>query len=205
MAGLKSIKTLALSAAATGLMVAGTVPANAQSRESRDYSRDRDGISVGEIIAGVAILGGLAAILGGGRNRNDPYRGNGTYGYEYDQPYNTGYGYEQSQYGGSREAVEQCVNAASYEARRYNRAARVTDIRDIDRKRDGYDIKGRVEANQVYGGYDRRYGNYDRGYNDRYGSNYGNNSNYGRDTGSFTCKVRYGRVADVRVSGISRT
>ena len=66
--------------------------------------------------------------------------------------------------------------------------ARVTDIRSIDRKRDGYRIKGTVVVNERGGGWGRDY-------NYRYrGRNY--------DQGKFSCDVRYGRVVDVDFSGL---
>ena len=81
-------------------------------------------------------------------------------------------------YGSSRNAVEQCVYAAERSANRYSYGGRanVTDIRSVKSKRDGYTVRGRIE---VGGGWDRR-----------------------SDRGNFTCKVRYGRVADLDFSGI---
>ncbi|TXC67755.1 hypothetical protein FSZ31_12320 [Sphingorhabdus soli] len=180
---------IALGTAAAGMMATAAVPAQAADR----YDRRGDGIGVGEIIAGVAILGGLAAILSSG-NRDRDYRG-GTNGYD-DPYYNNGYndGYDQQSYGGSRAAVQQCVAATQNEARRYGQGrVRITDITDIDRNRGGYTINGRLQVQD-----------YNRGYGNRYDSRYDNR--YDRrsrvDNGSFRCKVRNGRVVDVDIRGI---
>src|SRR5690606_32167943 len=126
-----------------------------------------------------------------GRDGRDRYRGNDRYDDRYD---NRG--------GNSRSAVEQCVRAAERGASRssFRGNAKVTDIRSIDRKRDGYTVKGRIAVNTMNRDYrrgDNRYGrgwdNDYRGWNDRYA---------GYDAGKFTCKVQYGRVADVKYSGI---
>ena len=64
----------------------------------------------------------------------------------------------------------------------------MTDIRDVDAKRDGYRVKGTIIVNERNGGWGRDY-------NYRYsGRNY--------DSGRFTCDVRYGRVVDLDYSGI---
>jgi hypothetical protein len=75
-------------------------------------------------------------------------------------------------------AVNQCVRAAEFEARRFGRFAQVTDIRDIDRTRFGLRVQGRIV---VDGGRGWRGGN---------------------DRGRFTCYVDRGRVYDVRLSGL---
>lgn len=75
-------------------------------------------------------------------------------------------------------AVNQCVRAAEFEARRFGRFAQVTDIRDIDRTRFGLRVQGRIVVEN--GG--RWRGNTDRG--------------------RFTCFVDRGRVYDVRFSGL---
>lgn len=174
---------IALGTAAAGMMAATAVPAQANDR----YDRRGDGISAGEVIAGVVILGGLAAILSGGnRDRDRDYRG-GTYGYDNND-------YNRSRYG-SRQAVEQCVAATRQEARRYSRGqVQVTDISDIDRNRNGYTIRGRLQVQDNYRGRSNRY-------DSRYDSRYDNRRGY--DNGSFRCKIRNGRVVDVDIRGIS--
>jgi hypothetical protein len=173
-----------IGSAAAGAMAVST-PALA-----RDRYDDDDGISAGEIIAGAVVLGGLAAILGSSnRDRYDrdyrydrrDYR----YGDRYDR---RGYGYNNAN--SARAAVEQCVRAAERQAQRYTgRDAEVYEIRDVDRERRGYEIKGRIAVQDGYG-YGRR--------ND-YRRNYRNS---GWDEGSFTCDVRNGRVVDLDFKGI---
>lgn len=83
--------------------------------------------------------------------------------------------------GGGRgdRAVNQCVRAAEFEARRFGRFAQVTDIRDIDRTRRGLRVQGRLVVEQG--------GRWRGG---------------GVDRGRFTCFVDRGRVYDVRLSGL---
>lgn len=149
--------------AATALTAASITPAAAQDR------RDRDGISAGEIIAGAVVIGGIAALAGafdGGRRDRDfrdrDYRGGGFAG-------------------GPRVAVDRCVRAAENQARRFGgyRFADVIDVRDIDRTRDGFRVRGRiaVEGSPRWGG--RR-----------------------SDRGNFTCRFDGRGVPQVNYSGI---
>ncbi len=172
-------------AAAGAMALAGATPAQARDRHD-------DGLSVGEVIAGAVIIGGIAAVASAAsKNRgydyrdgryygNDGYRGNDRYGYR----------------GNPRGAVQSCVNAARQDARRYGyRQAQVTDIRDVDDTRYGWRVKGRIMVDGNYRG-----GRYDRnGYRDR-------NNRYqrwnDRDSGSFTCHIERGRVARLDFSGI---
>ncbi|WP_057884038.1 hypothetical protein [Tsuneonella troitsensis] len=162
--------------AAGAMALASASPAMAQ-----DRYRDRDGgISAGEIIAGALVIGGIAAVASSiGKDRN--YRG--TYGEPYyNGNYNSRYGY--NNYGNPRQAVEQCVRAAQRGAY----GARVTDIRDVDRKNYGYRVKGTVVVNERGGGWGRDY-------NYRYsGRNY--------DQGRFTCDVQGNRVVGLDYSGL---
>lgn len=159
----------AVAAAATGAMLSAAPVAQAR-------DRDRDGISAGEIIAGAVIIGGLAAIL----SDNDRYDDR-RYGYD-RQRYDRGnYGYDYRRHGNARQAVNQCVRDVEYRSGRWGRTD-VTEIRDIDRRRDGYIVKGRVIVRDGYRGRYGRGGYYDRG--------------------KFSCFVRYGRVEDVRFSGL---
>lgn len=161
--------------AAGAMALASASPAMAQ-----DRYRDRDGgISAGEIIAGALVIGGIAAVASSiGRDRNYP----GTYGEPYyNGGYNSRYGYN---YANPRQAVEQCVRAAQRGAY----GARVTDIRDVDRKNYGYRVKGTVIVNERGGGWGRDY-------NYRYsGRNY--------DQGRFTCDVQGNRVVGLDYSGL---
>jgi len=186
-------KALVGTVAAGAMAVTAVAPAQAQ---SRDY-RDRDGISAGEIIAGALVIGGIAAIASAaGRDNRYDDRYDRDYRGDYDRQ---GYGWA---YGNPRSAVEQCVYAAERTANRYSYRGRadVTDIRDVDRTRYGFKVKGRIAVNTMGRDWrrgDARYGrgwdNDYRGWNDRYA---------GYDAGKFTCEVRNGRVVDIDFSGI---
>jgi hypothetical protein len=166
----------AIGAATAGAMLMSAAPAAARDRY------DRDGIGAGEIIAGAVVLGGLAAILSSSDNdrydRDSRYddRNRGRYD---DARY--GYGYDYNRHGNSRSAVSQCVNSVERGSRRYGRTD-VTEVTSIDRKRDGYRVKGRVIVRDGYGGRWGRGGSYDKG--------------------KFTCEIRYGRVQDIKFSGL---
>lgn len=183
------MKTLskALAKGTIATVAAGALAATSSPAMARD--RDNDRIGAGEIIAGALIIGGIAAVASAASNNRDRYR------YD-DRRYrgNDRYRYDNRR-GNSRQAVEQCVRAAQSTANRYSYGgqARVTDIRDIDRKRDGYNVKGRIAVNTRSNDWRRGWGNDYRGYDRR---------NSGYDSGRFTCKVRYGRVADLDFSGI---
>ncbi|MEL7446600.1 MAG: hypothetical protein AAGK02_12440 [Pseudomonadota bacterium] len=145
----------------------GTVAAGAMALASANpaMARDRnDKIDAGDVIAGALIIGGIAAIASAASKDRDRhyrhdtrYRDRGDYrGYN-----NRGY-YKNSRRGGSRVAVEKCVNAAERQARRFGgfRYADVTQIRDVDRTRNGYRVKGRIVVDGARG-YGRN--SYDRG------------------------------------------
>ena len=113
-----------------------------------------------------------------------------------------GYDNRYAQAGDPRQAVEQCVYAAENGANRYSYGGRsqVTDIRQIDRKRDGYTVRGRIAVNTQGRNYRRGDPRYGRGWNNDYR---GWNSAYsGYDSGQFTCKVRYGQVVDLDYDGV---
>jgi hypothetical protein len=186
--------------AAIGAAVAGAMTLTATPAFARH--RDDDGIDAGEVIAGAVILGGLAAILSSndGGYRNDDRYGdrdgrydNGRYddGRDNDDRYgdrdgrygDNRYGYDRGRYGNSRSAVNQCVNSVEQRSGRYGRTD-VTEIRSIDRIRGGYEVRGRVVVRDGY------HGNWGRGRGGSY------------DKGRFTCTVRYGRVDDIRLSGL---
>lgn len=187
-----------------------TAPAQAQYRYDR-YDRD-DGISAGEIIAGAVIIGGIAAAVGaianGGRDPDRYY----TRGYDYD-PYD-GYDrrYRDPRYRGyypqrltARQAVERCVQAAENRGNRRFGRTDVTEIRDVDRNRYGFRVRGNLV---VQDGYDRRGNGYGYGYGrrgryDPYG--YGGYGGYGGvDRGRFTCDVGYDGRARIDFDGIRR-
>jgi hypothetical protein len=178
-------------ALAKGTIAAVAAGALAIGSASPAVARDRDnGIGAGEVIAGALILGGIAAVVASsGNDRN-------SYADRYGDRDRYGYGA-----GNSRSAVEQCVYTAERQASRYSYGnAKVTDIRSVKNTRDGYTVRGRIAVNQM----GRPWRSGDRTYGNGWGNDYrGWNSSYrGYDSGSFTCKVKYGRVADLKFSGI---
>ncbi|WP_086617374.1 hypothetical protein [Erythrobacter tepidarius] len=152
-----NVARLALGAVAASALAAASVsPATA-----RDHG-DRDGISAGEIIAGAVVIGGIAALAGA--FDGDRWDRRDYYGDRWDRGDHWGFG------GGARGAVERCVRAAENQARRFGgyRYADVIDVRDVDRRRFGFRIEGRIEVSD--GG---RWGGRGRGY----------------DRGRFTCRL----------------
>ncbi len=183
------------SAVSAAVLVSAAAPANAQTYRDRD----RGGVSAGEVIAGVAILGGLAAVIAAAsdNNNNDRYddrynrypntNGYPTNGYP-NNGYDNGYYRGSSQYNSGQQAIQQCIQAAQYEGRRYGSDVRVTQVRDVDRVRAGVRVRGNLVVNE-----------YDRG--NRYGNRYNSRRN-NYDRGSFTCTIQRGRVVDVDINGI---
>ena len=164
------MKKFLLGTAAAVLAVAAAAPASAQYRYDDRYDR-RDGIDTSDIVTGVAVLGGIAAIL----SAFD--RDGGRYGYDNRYRYRDGYSL--------------AVNSCGSEAERYGRGR--VRITDVDRRsNDRYRVEGVVESG--YGGYDTRY---DRGYDRRYdGREYARD--YGGER--FTCTAYgNGRIAEFRL------
>ena len=169
--------------AAGAMAMAAASPAAAQDRY-RHNDRNRGGLSTGEVIAGVAVLGGLAAVLASSRNNRDR-----------DYRYDDRRGWNDLQRGADR-AINQCVSAAERQARRWSGSrAEVTDIRDIDRNRRGFEVKGRIAVRDDYR-YSNRRSRYD------YRDYRRNSRNNGWDEGRFECDYRNGRVVDIDFSGI---
>ena len=161
------MKKILLGAAAAATALVAAAPASAQ--YSDRYGR-RGGIDSEDIAVGVAVIGGVAAILAA------LDRDGGRYGYDNRDRY--------------RDAYSAAVNACGYEAERYGRGR--VRITDVDRRsRDRYEVEGVVESG--YGGYDTRY---DRGYDRRYdGREYARD--YGE---RFTCVAYgNGRIAEFRM------
>ena len=165
-------KMLTGAAAAAVVTVSAAAPAQAQ-YYGRNYHRYDRGIDAGDIITGVAVLGGIAAIASAlGRDG----------GYGYGNRYRGGY--------------SAAVNACGYEAERYGRGGRVS-VTDVDRRGSySYRVRGVIDSGGGYG-YDR--GGYGYGY-DRGGYGYNRGyDNYGRS--SFTCTARSdGRVTNFRTN-----
>lgn len=191
-------KSLLSAGAAAAALVSVSAPAQARDRH------DRDNISAGEVIAGAVVLGGLAAVIAASDNDRRYDRGYDR-GNNYD--YNrAGFGYN-NRYGGGRSAVNLCVNGVENWANRYSRSD-VTQIRDIERTRYGYRVKGNVVVKDGWRGNNRGYDGYNRYDRDdrdgRYGGGYQGGYNRGYDKGRFTCYVERGRVVDIDYSGLDR-
>lgn len=184
-----------LTKALVGTVAAGAMAVSAASPAA---ARDRNGIDAGDVIAGALVIGGIAAIAAAASDNDRDYR--------YDRAGYNGYGYDNARYGygngNPRQAVAQCVAAAEQEANRFSWGGRadVTDIRNVRETRNGYQVSGRIAVNTMGRGWQRGYANYGRGWNGDYR---GWNSNLrGYDSGTFTCRTTFGRVADVDFNGI---
>ncbi|MEW4468164.1 hypothetical protein AB1K62_10065 [Parasphingorhabdus sp. JC815] len=163
-------KAMIGTAAATAMAVSAT-PAMA-----KGYDRDRGGISAGEIIAGAVVLGAIAAIASS--DDDDRYDDDRYDDDRYDRYYRYdryGRKYRHKRRISPRRAVRKCVRATERRAGYYGRA-NVTRIRDVDRTRYGYKVKGRVIVDNGY----RR----------------------GTDRGKFTCYINGNRVSDVRFKNL---
>jgi hypothetical protein len=169
---MKAISKTMLGAGGAALAaISFATPADAQWR-----GRDRDrGIDAGDIITGVAVIGGIAAIA------SAVGRDDGRYGYGYGNRYRNDYNY----------AVQSCAQ----EAQRMGRGR--VQITDVDRTgNDRYRVRGVVSADYGYGGGYGGYDRYDR--SDRYDRDYGRYGRGGRD--DFTCYARgNGRITDFRL------
>ena len=205
---MKALTKILTGAAAAALTVTAASPASAQIFGRDRY--DRGGIDTGDIITGVAVVGGIAAILGAFNRDGDRYGYDNRYRYRND--------------------YQNAVNACGAEAERYGQGGQVS-ITDIDRRNtNSYRVRGVIDAgynnygsygsygrydaradrygrydprSEGYGRYDPRAGNYGR-YDvrsDRYGRNdrYGQNDRYGRydQRVEFACTAHAnGRVTD---------
>lgn len=169
---MNTLKTAMIgTAAATALAVSAT-PAMAK-------NHDRGAISAGEVIAGAVVIGAIAAIASSGKKDryayNDSYRNDRNYRNNNNYRHNN---YRKNKRISSRRAVNKCVRATERKAGYYGRAD-VTQIRDVERTRYGYKVKGRVAVKTGYRG--------NRG---------------GYDRGKFTCYVEGKRVSDVRLKNL---
>lgn len=142
----KNITKGALGTVAAGAMALVSFGASATPAAANDRHRDR-GVDAGDVIAGAVIIGGIAALAGafdGDRNRNRDARFRG-----YDRGYDNNFRGR----GGGERAIERCIRVAERQARRFGgyRFADVTQIRDVDRTRYGFRVKGRIEVQGARG------------------------------------------------------
>lgn len=172
------MKTFTKALGKTGVAAA-VAGAMAVSSASPAAARDhKDGIDAGDVIAGALIIGGIAAIASAVDKDDRHYR---------DRRYRDR---RDVRRGGSRRAVESCVRSAERDARRYGyNYADVTQIRDVERTRYGWRVKGRIEVQGSRGYRDGYRG--DRGF---YNAKFGRHNRRGYDQGRFTCRIERGRV-----------
>ena len=183
--------------AVVGTFAAGAMAIGSMSPAvARDRDRDRDKIDGSDILTGALIIGGIAAVAAAASrndNRRDRYDDR-----RYDDRRYDDRGYNDRRYNDRRyrerydrrgwrqdhrqHAVAMCVRAAEDVAERYTRRGRaeVFDIRDVDRERGGFEVKGRIAVQERGRSYGR----------DRW------------DEGRFTCDVRRGRAVDLDFRGI---
>lgn len=170
-------KTIAGALAAALLTTAVATPAEARPRRCDD--RRGGGISLGDVVLGTIAVAGVATVVGalGDRRRSD--RGYDEARYD-DRRYGRD-GYADDE----RASIDACAYEAEREAgRRFGSAARV-DIDNVDRRRDGYGVRGTVLLEDRYAD-----------------SGYGRDRYYSRDRNArvaFTCTASYGRVDDLRI------
>ncbi|KEO91788.1 hypothetical protein EH31_03700 [Erythrobacter longus] len=154
-----------LTRATLGTVAAGAMAlASASPAMANDRHRDR-GIDAGDVIAGAVIIGGIAALAGafdGDRDRYRDRRHRDTRFRGYDRGFDNNFRGNFRGRGGGERAIERCIRVAERQARRFGgyRFADVTQIRDVDRTRYGWRIKGRME---VQGNRGFRGQNFDRG------------------------------------------
>jgi hypothetical protein len=110
----------------------------------RRWRRDRNDIDAGDVVAGVVILGAIAAIAGAGRNR-DRNRYEGPYprrddDYGYRQPGE----YQRTDGRGIDRAVDMCVGEVE------RGADRVGTVDNASRSADGWHVSGQLEDGAPY-------------------------------------------------------
>lgn len=194
--------TKTLRAFAKGGIATATLGAMALAGATPAQARDRydDGISVGDVIAGAVIIGGIAAIASAVSRDGDRYDYRD--GYRYRDRYGYGYGDRWQSRGNPRAAVERCINAVERDARRAGyRFADVTQVRSVEDTRYGWRVRGNLVVDggryNAGWGYDRYdgYDHYDR--YDRPGWGH-----YRSDAGRFDCRIERGRIDYIDYSGV---
>jgi len=120
--------------------------ASAETVRSHRWGRYRDRIDAGDVLAGVLILGGIAAIASaanrGTREREDRYPGR--WPDEDGTRYRTPGDYERSESRGMDRAVDMCV------AELEQRSGRVGTVDGANRDRDGWRISGELDNGRAY-------------------------------------------------------
>ena len=210
-----------LSKALLGTIAAGAMVASSATPALAD-DQGRNGVSVGDIIAGALIIGGIAAVASASNRNNGGYRDNR--GYD-NRGYDDGYGYNRAGYGNNddyynnnggnygndydrnsqwrsnpRQAVERCIAAAERYAGNRGLRADVTDIRQVKDTRYGFEVKGRIAVQGNNRGWNRGDSNYGQGWGGDYRGY--NNRVRGYDSGSFKCKFERGQITDLDIDGV---
>ncbi len=211
---MKTVSKALLGTFAAGAMVASSAtPAFAN-------DRNRNGVSVGDIIAGALIIGGIAAVASAASRNNGGYRDNR--GYDDGYGYNRGYGDNGGYYGNNdgnygnnyrnnydrnaqwrsnpRQAVERCIAAAERYAGSRGLRADVTDIREVKDTRYGFEVKGRIAVQGNNRNWNRGDGNYGQGWGGDYRGY--NDQVRGYDSGKFKCKFERGQITDLDIDGV---
>ncbi|MEM1132000.1 MAG: hypothetical protein AAGH53_03600 [Pseudomonadota bacterium] len=149
----KALKALTGTAAALAMAVS---PTYALANSDIGHADRGNGIGAEEIIAGAVVIGGIAALAGAfdGDDRANNFqrtnwRGDLRRG---SRGFNNGLI-------GPRRAINRCTRAAERRASRIYGPANVTQIRDVDRTRFGYRIRGRIVVQDRF----RGFRNVDRG------------------------------------------
>ena len=185
----KLTKTLAKGT--LGTVAAGAMALATATPAAADDRHRAKGVDAGDVIAGALVIGGIAALAGAfdgdkdkryydRRYRDRDYRDRHYRGYDRR--------YDDRHYRGrhGNRAVQRCINAVEREARRAGFGyAQVTQIRDVDRERRGFEVEGRIEVGDRYG----------YGYRNRYRGR-------GIDRGKFSCDIRRGRIVDIDFDNI---
>jgi|SRR5690606_26643360 len=104
----------------------------------RGRYRHRGGIDAGDVVAGVLVIGAIAAIAGAAKNRSERYEDR--YPPEDDYRYRTSGGYERSDSRGIDNAVDICVA----EAERGD--DRVDTVDSANRSAEGWRVSGELES-----------------------------------------------------------
>lgn len=100
--------------------------------------RDRDRIDAGDVLAGVLILGGIAAIASAAEKRNRADRYPAPYPDD-EVRYRTPRGYDGPDSRGMERAVDMCANEVE------RRGDRVGSVDGANRNRDGWQVSGQLE------------------------------------------------------------
>lgn len=156
-AGLAALSMAVAPAVAAELPVAGTMAAadaydsSAETVEQYRYRHRDRGIDAGDVIAGVAVLGAIAAIASSSRNRGTTSRDNVRYrdnDYRYGERRSDRYSYGRTsgqETRGIDRAVEMCVDAIERDQR-----DEVADVNRAERNAGGWYVGGQMQRGQGF-------------------------------------------------------